>query len=215
MSYRVLARKYRPQNFEEIVGQAHVATTLTNALKSQKIAHAYLFTGPRGVGKTSTARILAKALNCEKGPTTTPDGTCGFCTDIAAGRSLDVVEIDGASNRGIDEIRDLRENARYVASPGKKRIYIVDEVHMLTNEAWNALLKILEEPPPHVLFIFATTQPTKVLPTILSRCQRFDFRRIPTEAIVGRLRDIAKLEGFQIAEEVFYLVARRAEGGLR
>jgi DNA polymerase-3 subunit gamma/tau len=215
VEYLVLARRYRPQTFDEIVGQEHVSRTLKNAIREGRVAHAYLFTGPRGVGKTSTARILAKALNCERGPTTDPCGACGFCADIASGRSLDVVEIDGASNRGIDEIRDLRENARYVASPGKKRIYIVDEVHMLTNEAWNALLKILEEPPPHVLFIFATTQPSKVLPTILSRCQRFDFRRIPTEQIVGRLRSISQKESFGVAEDVLYLVARRADGGLR
>ncbi|MFN0150135.1 MAG: DNA polymerase III subunit gamma/tau, partial [bacterium] len=215
MEYLVLARRYRPQTFDELVGQDHVARTLTNAITQGRLAHAYLFTGPRGVGKTSTARILAKSLNCEKGPTPAPCGTCGYCTDIAAGRSLDVVEVDGASNRGIDEIRDLRENARYAASPGKKRIYIVDEVHMLTNEAWNALLKILEEPPPHVVFVFATTQPSKVLATILSRCQRFDFRRIPTEAIVGRLREIGAKEEFALQDDVYYLIARRADGGLR
>jgi DNA polymerase-3 subunit gamma/tau len=215
VEYLVLARRYRPQTFDEVVGQDHVSRTLKNAITQGRLAHAYLFTGPRGVGKTSSARILAKSLNCVNGPTTTPCGVCDFCADIAAGRSLDVIEIDGASNRGIDEIRDLRENARYAASPGKKRIYIVDEVHMLTNEARNALLKILEEPPPHVLFIFATTQPSKVLPTILSRCQRFDFRRIPTEAIVGRLREIGAKEKFALDDDVYYLIARRADGGLR
>src|SRR5437773_2621585 len=183
MSYRVLARKYRPQTFEEIVGQAHVATTLANALLSRKIAHAYLFSGPRGVGKTTTARILAKAINCLKPDAQNPDNSCDLCREITEGRSVNVFEIDGASNRGVDEIRNLREAVRYAPAKGKFKVYIIDEVHMLTKEAFNALLKTLEEPPPYAMCIFATKEIQKVRLTILSRCQRCDLRRIRTEEI--------------------------------
>src|SRR4030042_3020007 len=179
MSYLIFALKWRPQNFDDIVGQKHVVTTLKSALEKDRLAHAYLFAGPRGVGKTSTARILAKSLNCKDGPTVSPCQKCSACLEISQGRSMDVIEIDGASNRGIDEIRTLRENVNFSPVSGKYKIYIIDEVHMLTTEAFNALLKTLEEPPEFVKFIFATTQPHKVIPTILSRCQRFDFRRIP------------------------------------
>ncbi|MFH1278012.1 MAG: DNA polymerase III subunit gamma/tau [Candidatus Eisenbacteria bacterium] len=215
MSYLVLARKWRPSRFGDLVGQEHVARTLENAIRQDRVAHAYLFTGPRGVGKTSTARILAAALNCDKGPTPEPCGECGCCKEVAAGRSLDVLEIDGASNRGIDEIRDLRESVRYMASAGKRKIYIIDEVHMLTGEAFNALLKTLEEPPSHVLFVFATTRPTKVPTTILSRVIRFDFRRIDAKAIVGRLKMITGAEKIEADEKALHLVARAADGSMR
>jgi len=215
VGYLVLARKWRPGRFADLVGQAHVARTLENAIRQERVAHAYLFSGPRGVGKTSAARILAAALNCEKGPTHEPCGTCPFCVEIAAGRSLDVLEIDGASNRGIDEVRDLRENVRYMASAGKRKVYIIDEVHMLTVEAFNALLKTLEEPPSHVLFVFATTRPTKVPATILSRVVRFDFRRIEAKAIVGRLQEILKAEKIEAEEKALHLVARAADGSMR
>jgi len=182
VSYQVFARKYRPQTFDDLVGQAHVTRTLKNAVEKNRLAHAYLFVGPRGIGKTSTARILAKALNCVKGPTITPCGVCDSCKEIAAGNSLDVFEIDGASNNGVEQVRELRENVRYAPTRGQFKIYIIDEVHMLTSGAFNALLKTLEEPPPHVKFIFATTEPQKILPTIISRCQRFDLHRIPAKA---------------------------------
>ncbi|HTU92954.1 MAG TPA: DNA polymerase III subunit gamma/tau [Gemmataceae bacterium] len=213
--YTVLARRYRPQRFADIIGQEPVARALANALKSNRVAHAYLFTGARGVGKTSTARILAKALNCEKGPTATPCGECDICTNIATGEDVDVLEIDGASNRRIDEIRDIRSNVQYRPSRARYKIYIIDEVHMLTKEAFNALLKTLEEPPPHVKFIFATTEVEKVPITILSRCQRFDFAGIPVPRIVEHLRGIVEREKMQADEEALELVARRAGGSMR
>jgi len=213
--YTVLARRYRPQSFLDVVGQEPVARALVNALKSNRVAHAYLFTGARGVGKTSTARILAKALNCEKGPTATPCGECPICTSIAGGDDVDVLEIDGASNRRIDEIRDIRNNVQYRPSRARYKIYIIDEVHMLTKEAFNALLKTLEEPPPHVKFIFATTEVEKVPITILSRCQRFDFAGIPVPRIVEHLRGIVQREGMQADDEAIELVARRAGGSMR
>jgi DNA polymerase-3 subunit gamma/tau len=213
--YTVLARRYRPQSFHDVIGQEPVARALANALKGNRVAHAYLFTGARGVGKTSTARILAKALNCEKGPTATPCGECDICTSIAAGDDVDVLEIDGASNRRIDEIRDIRSNVQYRPSRARHKIYIIDEVHMLTKEAFNALLKTLEEPPPHVKFIFATTEVEKVPITILSRCQRFDFAGIPVARIVEHLRGIVAREGMQADDEAIELVARRAGGSMR
>ena len=215
MAYQVLARKWRPQQFDDVVGQAHVIETLRNAITSRRLANAYLFVGPRGIGKTSIARIFAKALNCEKGPTASPCDTCDLCREIMAGRSLDVIEIDGASNNGVDQVRELRETVKYVPARGQYKIYIIDEVHMLSVGAFNALLKTLEEPPPHVIFIFATTEPDKVLATIISRCQRFDLRRIPTALIVERLRDIVKDEQIEADENALLAVARGAEGGLR
>ncbi|MFA5499601.1 MAG: DNA polymerase III subunit gamma/tau [Candidatus Omnitrophota bacterium] len=215
MSYIVFARKYRPQAFDEVVGQSHITTTLKNAIAQNRVAHAYIFAGPRGVGKTTTARIVAKALNCEKGPTDNPCNTCPSCTEITQGVSLDILEIDGASNRGIDEIRNLRENVKFSPSKGRFKVYIIDEVHMLTQEAFNALLKTLEEPPPHVKFIFATTQAHKVPPTILSRCQRFDFRRISIKDIVVSLKAIAKKEGIKAEEEALILIARHSDGSMR
>src|SRR5436190_1984024 len=215
MSYEVFARKYRPQTFDDLVGQAHVSRTLKNAVAQNRLAHAYLFVGPRGIGKTSTARILAKALNCVKGPTVNPDGTCDNCREIAAGNSLDVLEIDGASNNGVEQVRELRENARYAPSKSRYKIYIIDEVHVLTAAAFNALLKTLEEPPPHVKFIFATTEPQKVLPTIVSRCQRFDLHRIPAKLIGDHLQFIAGKEKITLEPAAAHAIARGADGGLR
>jgi DNA polymerase-3 subunit gamma/tau len=215
VSYQVFARKYRPQNFDAVVGQEHITRTLRNAIEQKRLAHAYLFVGPRGVGKTSTARILAKALNCEKGPTVNPCGTCDICREIAQGNSLDVLEIDGASNNGVEQVRELRENVRFAPARGRYKIYIIDEVHMLTSAAFNALLKTLEEPPDHVKFVFATTEPQKVLPTILSRCQRFDLRRIPAPLIARHLGYIASEEGIHLDAEASAAIARGAEGGLR
>ncbi|MDM7992437.1 MAG: DNA polymerase III subunit gamma/tau [Candidatus Fermentibacter sp.] len=215
MSYLVFARKWRPQGFEEVLAQDHITVTLRNAIESGRIGHAYLFAGPRGVGKTTTARILAKALNCEKGPTPDPCRVCSSCMRITAGSDLDVLEIDGASNRGIDEIRDLREKARYSSAGGGWKIYIIDEVHMLTREAFNALLKILEEPPPRVLFVFATTEPRKVPATIVSRCQRFDFRRIPAAQMAEYLAREAAGEGIEAEPEALAMVTRASGGSLR
>lgn len=215
MSYLVLARKWRPRLFEEVVGQEHVTRTLTNAIRQKRIAHACLFAGPRGIGKTTTARLLAKALNCEKGPTAKPCNRCSSCQEIARSSSLDVLEIDGASNRGIDEIRSLRENVKFAPSRDRFKVYIVDEVHMLTPEAFNALLKTLEEPPEHVKFIFATTAPHQVLPTILSRCQRFDFKRIPVPDLIKQLKLIAREEKLKVEEKAFFAIARGGEGSMR
>ena len=191
MEYLVLARKFRPQSFEDVAGQEHVVKTLRNAIAQGRVAHAFLFSGPRGVGKTSVARILAKSLNCEKGPTPIPCNECSNCRGITDGSSLDVREIDGASNRGIDEIRELRENVKFAPAASRYKIYIIDEVHMLTQQAFNALLKTLEEPPSHVIFIFATTESHKVPATILSRCQCYDFRRISLAEIIANLGKVA------------------------
>ncbi|MFL6515416.1 MAG: DNA polymerase III subunit gamma/tau, partial [Chthoniobacterales bacterium] len=215
MSYQVFARKYRPQTFDDLVGQAHVSQTLKNAVEQNRLAHAYLFVGPRGVGKTSTARILAKSLNCIHGPTVTPCGVCDNCKEIAAGNSLDVIEIDGASNNSVEDVRELRDNVRYAPAKGRFKIYLIDEVHMLSSAAFNALLKTLEEPPPHVKFIFATTEPQKVLPTILSRCQRFDLHRIPANLIAQHLQFIAGKEKITLDPAAANAIARGAEGGLR
>jgi DNA polymerase-3 subunit gamma/tau len=215
MEYQVTARKWRPQTFAELIGQEHVARTLQNALRQGRVAHAYLFAGMRGVGKTTTARILAKALNCERGPTPDPCNQCPLCQAITVGSALDVLEIDGASNRGIDEIRDLRERIRYAPARSRYKIYIIDEVHMLTEHAFNALLKTLEEPPPQVVFIFATTEPQKVPVTILSRCQRFDFRKVASQEIAACLGHIAEREGVRISAAALHRIARRAEGSVR
>ena len=215
MSYLVLARKWRPQNFEDIAGQEPITRTLKNAIKANRIAHAYLFTGVRGVGKTTAARILAKALNCEQGPTATPCNQCSHCEEITSGNSIDVLEIDGASNRGIDEIRQIIENVRYQPAKCRFKIYIIDEVHQVTKDAFNALLKTLEEPPPSVKFILATTEPQRLPETILSRCQRYDFRRISLREIVERLAAIGKSEGLRITDEALVLLAREADGSMR
>src|SRR5690349_14876819 len=194
VSYEVFARKYRPQTFDDLVGQTHVSRTLKNAVAQNRLAHAYLFVGPRGVGKTSTARILAKSLNCIKGPTITPCGVCDNCREIAGGNSLDVIEIDGASNNSVEDVRELRDNVRYAPAKGRYKIYLIDEVHMLSSAAFNALLKTLEEPPPHAKFIFATTEIRKVPVTVLSRCQRFDLRRVDAALLVKHLEAIAAKE---------------------
>ncbi|MFC1510426.1 DNA polymerase III subunit gamma/tau [Candidatus Omnitrophota bacterium] len=215
MAYLVLARKYRPQNFGDLTGQDHITGLLKKGIESGRMAHAYLFSGPRGVGKTSCARILAKSLNCEQGPTLKPCGTCPACREIAAGTSFDVLEIDGASNRGIDEIRALRENVKFAPSYGRYKIYIVDEVHMLTTEAFNALLKTLEEPPEHVKFIFATTAPNKVPATIISRTQRYDFKRISIKTMIETLDDVSKQEKLEIHQDALYAISKAAQGSLR
>jgi len=215
VSYRVFARKYRPQTFDEVVGQGHITRTLANAIAQNRLAQAYLFVGPRGIGKTSTARILAKALNCQKGPTITPCGVCDACREIAEGNSLDVLEIDGASNNSVEHVRELRENAAYAPARGPYKIYLVDEVHMLSTAAFNALLKTLEEPPPHVKFIFATTEAQKVPATITSRCQRFDLRRIPADLIAAHLQFIATQEKVALDPAAAEAVAKGADGGLR
>ncbi len=213
--YVVVARRYRPQQFEELIGQEHVAGALTNAIETNRTGHAYLFTGARGVGKTSAARILAKALNCVTGPTTHPCGKCEVCLDVSSGHDVDVLEIDGASNRGIDEIRQLRQNVNIRPSRARFKIYIIDEVHMLTREAFNALLKTLEEPPEHVKFIFCTTEPNKIPITVLSRCQRFDFAGIQTDSIERRLEQIVESEGLEAESEALAILARRAGGSMR
>ena len=214
-SYQVFARKYRPLSFKDILGQDHVVRTLANAIEQNRLAHAYLFVGPRGTGKTSTARILAKALNCEGGPKVDFDPNEEICKEIAEGRCLDVLEIDGASNNGVEQVRELRDNVKFAPSSGKYKIYYIDEVHMLSNAAFNALLKTLEEPPEHVKFIFATTEATKILPTIISRCQRFDLRRIPTKVIAEQLSHIASEEGINLDPVAATAIAKGADGGMR
>ena len=215
MAYLVTARKWRPMVFEDIVGQLHIATTLRNAISTNRLSHSYIFSGPRGVGKTTTARILAKAINCLHPKDINPDNECELCREITEGRSVNVFEIDGASNRGVEEIRNLREAVRYGPAKGKYKVYIIDEVHMLTKEAFNALLKTLEEPPPYVVFIFATTEIHKVPLTILSRCQRFDFKRITIDEITERLRFIATEDRISISDDALFLIARRGDGSLR
>ncbi|HHT9129658.1 MAG TPA: DNA polymerase III subunit gamma/tau [Candidatus Brocadiaceae bacterium] len=215
MSYVVLARRYRPQTFDDLVGQEPIVTTLRNAIRSNRVAHAYLLTGPRGVGKTSMARILSKALNCQHGPTDSPCNVCDICRCISVGNDIDVLEIDGASNRGIDEVRDIRQNVGYAPSRSRYKIYIIDEVHMLTREAFNALLKTLEEPPAHVKFIFATTAVNRLPETVQSRCQRFDFKNISVQDIEKRLLYICKAEGVQVEPSALHMIARYARGGLR
>ena len=213
--YQVIARKWRPQTFDDVVGQDHVVRTLKNAIARQRIAHAYLFVGPRGTGKTSTARIFAKALNCTGGPKADFDPEDPACKAIAEGSHLDVIEIDGASNNGVEQVRDLRDTVQYAPAQGKFKVYIIDEVHMLSTAAFNALLKTLEEPPAHVKFVFATTDPQKVLPTIVSRCQRFDLKPIPAPLIVERLQKIADSEKIKITPEALASIARMADGGMR
>lgn len=215
MAYQVLARKWRPQTFSEVVGQEHISRTLKNAILQNRIGHAYLFVGSRGIGKTTTARIFAKALNCSNNQAGEPCCQCQSCVEVAAGTSLDVIEIDGASHNKVEHIRDIRENVQYTPTHGKYKIYIIDEVHMLTPQAWNALLKTLEEPPEHVKFLFATTEPHKVLPTIISRCQRFDLKRISVPLIVQRLRQIADGEGVHVEDAALGAIARAADGGMR
>ena len=215
MSYLVLARKYRPQTFADLIGQEHVSRTLNNAIAAGRVHHAFLFTGARGVGKTSAARILAKALNCEQGPIAEPCNVCSICVEITEGQSVDVFEIDGASNTGVDDVRDLRDNIRYLPSRSRNKIFIIDEVHMLSINAFNALLKTLEEPPEHARFIFATTEPHKIPVTILSRCQRLDFRKISLGKVAGKLRSIADAEKIEVSDRALSLIARNGEGSMR
>ncbi len=215
MSYLVLARKWRPKTFDDVIGQEYITQTLKNAVSTGKIAHALIFSGPRGIGKTSTARIVAKALNCEKGPTPEPCSNCTFCQEISEGKSFDVIEIDAASHTGVNDVREIIENIKYLPSSGKTKIYIIDEAHILSQSAFNALLKTLEEPPPHVLFILATTDVHKIPVTILSRCQRYDFKKVPTEKIKERLRLVISTEGIEIPDETLYLISQEADGSLR
>ncbi len=215
MSYQVIARKWRPQNFDEVVFQDHVSRTIKNSIQAGRISHAYLFSGPRGVGKTTMARILAKAVNCVEGPTPAPCGKCSNCIEIKNGSAFDVIEIDGASNRGIEDIRELRENVNFAPVKGRYKVYIIDEVHMLTKEAFNALLKTLEEPPAHVIFIFATTEVHQIPDTIMSRCQKFFFKKIPIDAIVEHIKLIVAKEGYRISENALYPIARTASGSMR
>ena len=215
MSYQVIARKWRPQNFDQLMGQSHISQTLSNALKNNRLPHALLFTGPRGTGKTSSARILAKSLRCENAVAFTPCGTCSSCQDIASGRATDVIEIDGASNNGVDAIRELREGVAFMPSSGKHKVYIIDEVHMLSTSAFNALLKTLEEPPEHVIFILATTEVHKIPQTILSRCQRFDFRRISTRVIADFMAKICQQESISADSEALWVIARQGDGSMR
>ncbi|MGH2807833.1 MAG: DNA polymerase III subunit gamma/tau, partial [Actinomycetota bacterium] len=215
MAYLSLYRKYRSENFDELLGQDHVSTTLKNAIREDRVAHAYLFTGPRGTGKTSTARILAMALNCANGPTPDPCGKCGSCIAIKEGSSLDVIEMDAASHSKVDETRDILSGVALATAGGRKKIYVIDEVHMLSTGSFNALLKTLEEPPPHVVFILATTEAHKVLPTIISRTQRFDFRRIPADILEGHLAAIATKENIDIEQDALALLARHADGSAR
>lgn len=215
MSYLVLARKWRPKNFDDIISQEFITRSLKNAVSTGKIAHAFIFSGPRGVGKTSTARILAKALNCQHGPTPDPCSACVFCTEISEGKSLDVIEIDAASHTGVNDVREIIENVKYLPASAKYKIYIIDEAHMLSQSAFNALLKTLEEPPPHVLFMLATTEPHKIPVTILSRCQRYDFKKVPLDKIRENLSSITAAEGIDAEEETLYTVAQEADGSLR
>ncbi len=215
MSYLVLARKYRPQAFDQVIEQVHITRTLTNAISSGRVAHAILFSGPRGTGKTTVARIMAKAMNCKEGPRPEPCNVCRSCKEITGGHAVDVFEIDGASNNSVDQIRELRENIKYMPAHSLYKIYIIDEVHMLSPAAFNALLKTLEEPPPHVMFMFATTEPHKIPITILSRCQRYDFRRIGLDSIASHMALLCRREGFAIAEESLGLIAREAGGSMR
>src|SRR3990172_8707264 len=215
MTYIVTARKWRPQKFVDVVGQEHITATLKNAIKNNRLAHAYIFTGPRGVGKTTTARILAKTLNCLNPIDSEPCNNCEMCNSIQNSQSLDIIEIDGASNRGIDEIRTLRESVKYAPTKGKYKVYIIDEVHMLTKESFNAFLKTLEEPPSHTIFVFATTDAHKVPLTIISRCQRFDFRRIQLDTIKSTLKNIADAEKIQIDDKTLTIIAKKSDGALR
>ncbi|MCF7833407.1 MAG: DNA polymerase III subunit gamma/tau [Candidatus Marinimicrobia bacterium] len=215
MSHQVISLKYRPQRFEDVIGQEHITITLKNAIEKNRLGHAYIFSGPRGTGKTTTARLLAKVVNCENPQDGNPCNECTSCREITEGRSLDVLEIDGASNRGIDSIRDLREQVKYPPTRGKYKVYIIDEFHQITKDAFNALLKTLEEPPKHILFIFATTELHKVLPTILSRCQRFEFKRIPLLQVMDLLKNIAKQEGISIDDDSLLLIAKKGDGSIR
>lgn len=215
MEHIALYRAWRPQSFQDMVGQQHIIRTLQNAIRENRLSHAYLFSGPRGTGKTTAAKLLAKAVNCEKGPAPEPCNECDACRRITAGAVMDVLEIDAASNRGVDEIRDLREKVKYAPTEVRQKVYIIDEVHMLTTEAFNALLKTLEEPPPHVMFILATTEPHRLPATVISRCQRFDFRRVSLDEQTQRLRVICEQEGIAAEEEAIEYIARLSDGGMR